>query len=148
VTGSDGMQGGGQRGEDDHNDGSNALSPNNDNNGADKEEAAVNIVEDKGEDFAMGLMSIHQDDATTMIDALLPLLAHCPLPLRGLPLQQDNRMAGAKNAVASATTAAKVGIVAHATSSNGAVTNAMDVIAWWQSRNNINNNNDNNDQWQ
>ncbi len=32
-----------------------------------------------------------------------------------------------------ATTAAKVGIVAHATASSGAVTNTMDAFAWQQS---------------
>jgi hypothetical protein len=82
-----------------------------------------------------------------MMDAPPPLLAHCPLTLLGSPLQQDNRRAGAKNAVASATTAAKVGIIARATSSSGAVTNAMDDVAWRQSCNNINNdNNDKNNQ--
>jgi hypothetical protein len=37
-----------------------------------------------------------------------------------------------------ATTAAKVGIVARATASSGTVTNAMDALAWRQSRTNIN----------
>jgi hypothetical protein len=43
-----------------------------------------------------------------------------------------------------ATTAAKVGIVAHATASSGAVTNAMGAVAWRQSCTDINN--DDNDQ--
>ncbi len=46
-----------------------------------------------------------------------------------------------------ATTAAKVGIVARATTSSGAVTNAMDAVAWRQSCTDINdddNNKDNN----
>jgi hypothetical protein len=55
-------------------------------------------------------------------------------------------MAGPKNAASSATTAAKVGIAAHATASSGAMTNAMDVIAWRQSRNSINNNHKDNNQ--
>jgi hypothetical protein len=50
--------------------------------------------------------------SATMMDAPPPLLMHCPLPLRGLPLQWVERTAGAKNGAASATTAAKVGIVA------------------------------------
>ncbi len=55
VTVSNGIQGGGHGGgRDDHNDGSDASSPNNDDNGAEEEEATINIVEDKGEDFAMG----------------------------------------------------------------------------------------------
>ncbi len=49
---------------------------------------------------------------------------------------------------ASTTTAAKVGIVACATSSSGAVTNAMDVVTWQQSCNDIDNNNNNNNQCQ
>ncbi len=69
-----------------------------------------------------------------------------PLRLRGSLLQQDDRKAGAKNAAASTTTAAKVGIVAHATSSSGTVTNAVDVVAWRQSRNNIDDDDNNNEQ--
>ncbi len=44
-----------------------------------------------------------------------------------------------------ATTAAKVGIVARATTSSGAVTNAMDVVAWQQSHTDISDNYDNDD---
>ncbi len=93
----------------------------------------------------MGSMSIHRDNAATMMDAPPPLLARRPLPLRGLPLQRDDRTAGAKNAAASATTAVKVGNVARTTASSGAVTNAMDVVAWRQSRTDIDNDDDNND---
>ncbi len=64
------------------------------------------------------------------MDVPLPLLACCPLPLWGLPLQRDNRTAGVKIAAASATTVAKVGIVACATASSGAKTNTMDIVAW------------------
>ncbi len=81
-----------------------------------------------------------------MMDAPPPLLAHRPLPLLGSPLRWDDRTAGAKNAAASATTAAKVGIVARATFSSGAVMNAMDVVAWRQSRNDIDDDDDDNDQ--
>ncbi len=144
MTVSDGMQGGGGRGGDDHDDGSNALSPNNDDDKAREKEASVDIVKDKGEDFATGPTSIRQDDAAMMKDALPPLLACRPLPLLGSPLRWDNRTAGAKNAAASATNAAKVGIVACATTSSGPMMNAMDVVAWRQSRNDINN--DDNDQ--
>jgi hypothetical protein len=144
CRGGGGMEGGG----DDHDNGSGATSLNNDGNGAEEEEAAVNIVEDKGEEFATGSTSIRWDDADTMMDAPPPLLAHCPLRLLGQLLRRDNRTAGAENMAASATTAAKVGIIARPMSSSGAVTNAMDVIAWWQSRNDINDNNDDNDQCQ
>ncbi len=41
-----------------------------------------------------------------------------------------------------ATTAAKVGIVTHTTASSGAMTNAMDAIAWQQSRTDIDDDND------
>ncbi len=146
MTVSNGMQGGGAEGGDDHDDRSDASSPNNNNNRAEEEEAAVNIVKDKGEDFATGPTSIRWDDTAMMMDTPLPLLACHPLPLLGLPLRRDERTAGVKNAAASATTAAKVGIVAHATSSSGAVTNAMDVVALRQSCNDINYNDDNNDQ--
>ncbi len=122
----------------------NVSSPNDDDDRAEEEEAAVNIVKDKGEDFAMGPTLIRQDDAAMMMDAPPSLLAHRPLPLLGSLLRRDNRTAGAKNAAASATTAAKVGIVARATSSSGAVMNAMDIVAWRQSRNDIDD--DNNDQ--
>ena len=81
-----------------------------------------------------------------MMDAPPSLLVCFPLPLLGLPLQQDDRTAGAKNAAASATTAAKVGIVTCATSSSGTVMNAMDVIAWRQSHIDMDNNDDDNDQ--
>ncbi len=37
-----------------------------------------------------------------MMDAPPPLIARRPLPLRGSPIQRDDRTAGAKNAVASA----------------------------------------------
>jgi hypothetical protein len=132
------MQGGGHGGRgDDHNNGSDALSPNNDDDGVEEEEAAVNVVKDKGEDFATGLTLIRQDNAATMMDAPPPLLARCPLPLWGSPLQRDDRTAGVKNAAASANTAAKVGIIARATASSGAATNAMDIVAWRQSLNNI-----------
>ena len=143
MTGSDGMQGGGQRGEDDHNDGSNALSPNNDNNGADKEEAAVNIVEDEGEDSMTGSTSICRDDAATMMDAP-PLSSSSP----GIAAPAGQQNGRCKDAAVSATTAAKVGIVARATSSSGAVMNTMDIIAWRQSPKDINNNEDDNDQCQ
>jgi hypothetical protein len=102
---------GARRGEGDHDNGSNASSPNDDYNGAEEEEAAIDIVKDKGEDFATGPTSSHQDNAATLMDSPPPLLMHSPLPLRGLPHQQDNRTAGTKNAATSATTAAKVGIV-------------------------------------
>ncbi len=126
---SDGMQvgGGAEGGGGDHNNRSNTMSPNDNNDGAEEEEAAVNIVKDKGEDFGTGSTS---NDAATMMDVPTPLLGHCPLPLRGLPLQQDDRTAGAKNVAASATTVAKVGIVTPATSSSGAVMNTMDIVAW------------------
>ena len=124
------------------------MSLNDDNDGAEEEEANVNIVEDKGEDFATGPTLIRRDDAATMMDAPPPLLARRPLPLLGSPLRQDDRTAGAKNAAASATTAVKVGIFARATSSSGAVTNAMDVVAWRQSRNDIDDDNNDNDQCQ
>ncbi len=75
-------------------------------------------------------MSIRWDNAAMMMDAPPPLLAHCPLPLWGLPLQRGDRMAGTKNAAASATIAAKVGIVDCTISSSGVVTNAMGVVAW------------------
>ncbi len=142
------MQGGGgaRRGGADHDDGSDASSPNDDNNRAEEEEATVDIVEVKGEEFAMGPTSIRWDDAAMMMDAPPPLLVRRPLPLLGLPLRWDDRMAGAKNAAASAPTAAKVGIVAHATSSSGAVTNAMEVVAWRQSHNDIDDDNNDNDQ--
>ncbi len=119
---------------------------NNDNDKAEEEEATVDIVKDKGEDFATGPTLIRWDDAATMMDTPPPLLARRPLPLLGSPLRRDDRTAGVKNAAASATTAAKVGIVACATFSSGAVTNAMDVVAWRQSHNDFNN--DNNDQCQ
>jgi hypothetical protein len=105
------------------------LSPNDGEDQAEEEEATVNIVKGKGEDFAMGLTLIHGDNAATMMDIPPPLLACIPLPLRGSPLQRDNRTAGAKNAAASATTAAKVGIVAHAMSSSGAVMNTINIVA-------------------
>jgi hypothetical protein len=142
------MQGGKGRGGggDDHDNESNSSSPNGNDNGAEEEEVTVDIFKDKGEDFAMGLMSIRWDDAATMMNVPPPLLLCCPLPLRGLLLQHDNRTVGAKDAVASATTAAKVGIVTRAMASSGAMTNAMDVVAWRQSHNNINNNNDNSNQ--
>jgi hypothetical protein len=137
-----GCRGGGAwRGGDDHNDGSNASSPNDDNDRAEEEEATVNIVKDKGEDFAMGPTLISRDDVATMTDAPPPLIARCPLPLLGLPLRRDDRTAGSKNAVASATNATKIGIVARATSSSGAMTNAMDIVAWQQSCNYIDDNN-------
>jgi hypothetical protein len=137
-------RGGGHRGEgDDHDNGSDKSSPNNDDNVYEEKEATVNIVKEKGEDFATRSTLIRQDDAATMMDASPPLLGLRPLPLRGSPLQRDNRTAGAKNAAASATTAAKVGIVACTTASSGAITNAMDVIAWWQSCNNINDDDNN-----
>ncbi len=94
----------------------------------------------------MGSTSIHQDDAATMMYVPPPLLAHCPLPLWGSPLQRHDRTAGAKNAAASATTAAKVGIIARTTASSGTVTNAMDIIAWRQSCNDIDNDDNNNNQ--
>jgi hypothetical protein len=83
-----------------------------------------------------------------MLEAPPPLLVlvHRLLPVLGLPLQRDDRRAGTKNAAASATTAAKVGIVASTTSSSGAMTNAMNVVAWRQSRNDIDNNNEDNNQ--
>ncbi len=87
-------------GGDDHDDGSNALSRNNNDDGAEEEEAAVDIVEDEGEDFATGLTSICWDHATTMMGTPVPLLTRPPLPLQGLPLQRDDRTAGAKNACA------------------------------------------------
>ena len=117
---------------------------NNDNDKAEEEEAAIDIVEDKGEDFATGPTLICRDDAATMMDVPPSLLVRHPLPLLGSPLRRDDRTAGVKNAAASATTAAKVGIVACATSSSGAVTNAMDVVAWRQSHNDIDD--DDNDQ--
>ncbi len=127
CRGGGGAEGGGY----DHNNGSSASSLNNNNNGAEEEEATVNIVEDKGEDFLMRLTLICWDDTATMMDLLPPLLARCPLPPWGLPLQLNNRTAGRKSAVASATTAAKVGIIACAMASSGTETNAMDVVAWW-----------------
>ncbi len=136
----------GEGGGGDHDDGSDASSPNDDDNRAEEEEAAINIVKDKGEDFATGPTLICRDDATTMMDAPPSLLANRPLPLLGLLLRRDDRTAGMKNAAASSTTAAKVGIVACATSSSGIVTNAMDVVAWRQSHNNIDE--DDNDQCQ
>jgi hypothetical protein len=60
----------------------------------------------------MGLKLSHRDNAATMMDMPRPLLVCHPLPLRGLPLQREDRTAGKKNAAESATTAAKVGIVA------------------------------------
>jgi hypothetical protein len=70
----------------------------------------------------------------TMMNAPPPLLptARCPLPHQGSPLQQDDGTVGAKSAMASATTVDEVSIVARAMSSSGAVTNAMDVVAWRQ----------------
>jgi hypothetical protein len=44
-----------------------------------------------------------------------------------------------------ATTTAKVGIVARATASSGAVTNAMDAVAWRQSRTDIDDDDDDED---
>ncbi len=82
------------------------------------------------------------------MDMLPPLLTCHPLPLLESLLQWDDRMAGTKNAAACATTVAKVGIVACATASIGAVTDAMDVIAWQQSCNDIDDNNKHNDQCQ
>ncbi len=142
MTVSNGQWNAGGGGEQD--DRSNPSFPNNNDNEAEEEEAAVDIVIDEGEDFAMGRMSIHWDDAAMMMDTPPPLLTRCPLPLRGLPLQQDDRTAGTKNAAASATTAAKVGIAARATASSGTMTNTMDIIAWQQSCNNIDDD-DNND---
>jgi hypothetical protein len=66
------MEGGG----DDQDNGSNASSLSDNN-----KEAAVDILKDKGEDFVTGLMLICQDNAATMMDAPLPLLGRCPLPL-------------------------------------------------------------------
>jgi hypothetical protein len=126
----------------------NVLSPNEDDNGAEEEEAAVGIVKDKGEDFAMGWALIRRDNAATMMDASPPLLPCCPLPFLGLPLQRDDTMAGAKNAVAFTTTAAKVGIVACATSSSGTMMNAMYNVTWWQSCNDIDYNDNDKDQCQ
>ena len=80
----------------------------------------------------MGLSSICWDSAATMVDVPPPLLACCPSLHRGLLLQWDDRMAGTKNAAASATTTDEVGIVTHTMASSGAVTNALDVIAWRQ----------------
>ncbi len=144
-NGMQGMRGCGGRG-DDHDDGRDASSPNDEDDGAEEEEAAVNTVKDKGIDFATGPTSIPQDNAATMIDVLPPLLVHHPLPLWGLPLQWDNRMEGAKNAAASTTTAAKVGIVARATASSDSVTNTMDIVTWRQSCNDIDNDHDDNNQ--
>jgi hypothetical protein len=72
------------------------------------------------------------DKAATMMDVLPPLLRCCHPPHRGLLLQQDDRVAGTKNAAASVTTAGEVGIVTRAMASSGTVTNTMDVAAWWQ----------------
>ncbi len=47
-----------------------------------------------------------------------------------------------------ATTAAKVGIIAHVTASSGAMTNAMDAVAWRQSRTIIDDDDDDNNQCQ
>jgi hypothetical protein len=84
----------------DHNNRKDVSSPNDDNNGAEEEEAAVNIFEEKGEDFVTGSTSIHWDHAATIMGAPSPLLEPHPLLLWGLLLQRDNRTAGAKNAAA------------------------------------------------
>ena len=68
-----------------------------------------------------------------MMDAPPPLLARCPPPHRGLLLQWDDGTVGTKNAAASATTMDKYGIIACTmVVSRGAVTNAMDIVAWRQ----------------
>jgi hypothetical protein len=68
-----------------------------------------------------------------MMDAPPPLLAHHPPPCRGLPLQKDDGTVGAKNVAVSSTTMDKFGIFARVMVSTGAMTNAMDIVAWRQS---------------
>jgi hypothetical protein len=72
-------------------------------------EAAANINNYEGQDFAADLWPIRWDNATTMTDVPPPLLADpCP-PHHGFPgSRQDDQTAGAKNIVACATAATKV----------------------------------------
>jgi hypothetical protein len=141
------MHGRGTEGEgDDHNNGSNVSPPNDDNDGAEEEEATVNIAKDKGEDFAMGSMPTRWDNTATMMDA--PPCHHLRIVLF---LSRDCRSSVTTKWQAQrmqwhpqATTVAKDGIVDHTTASSGAITNNIDDVAWRQSRTNINNTNDDN----
>jgi hypothetical protein len=86
--------------------------------GAEEDKAAIDMDGNKRGDFSTGLLSIHPDNAVTMMDTPPPLLTRCP------------GTAGVKNAAASATTVDKFGIVAHARVGRGAVTSTMDIAAW------------------
>ena len=50
--------------------------------------ATVDMDNNKREDFTMGLLLIRCDNTATMMDALPPLLAHCPPTHRELPLKR------------------------------------------------------------
>ena len=112
------------------------------NDGAEKDETAVNMDDNKRENFAMGLLSVRWDNTAMMMDALAPLLTCCAPPCRALPPQQDDRTAGAKIAAASASTVDKFGILADAMVSRGALTNALQ----GRGHNNIDNDKDDGNQ--
>ena len=97
------------------------LSLSDDNVGAEEDEATVNIINNRREDLATGLLLIGRDNAATILDAPLQLLAHHPLPCQGSLLQRDDGTAGTQNVAASATTPDKFGIIAHAMASRGAL---------------------------
>jgi hypothetical protein len=57
----------------------------------------VDIEAKKREDFATGSLTIHHDNAATMMDESMHLLIRHPPPHRGFPIQRDDRTVGAKN---------------------------------------------------
>ena len=59
---------------------------NDDEDGAEEDDVAIDIDDHKSEDFATGSLLIHWDEAATMMDVPPPLLTRCPPPRRGLPL--------------------------------------------------------------
>ena len=64
---------------------------NDDDDGAEEDEAAIDIDinDDKREDATTRSLSVCQDDITMMMSKSLSLLVHCPPPCRGLPLQRE-----------------------------------------------------------
>ncbi len=73
-----------------------ASSLNDDDDGAEEDEVAVDIKAKTREDFATGSSTIHQDNAATMIDESTHLLFRHPPPHRGFLIQRDDRTVGAK----------------------------------------------------
>ncbi len=64
---------------------------NDDNDGAEEDEAAIDIDinDDKREDATTRSLSVCQDDITMMMSKSLSLLVHRPPPCGGLPLQRE-----------------------------------------------------------